>query len=146
MQHLAEHRNHFGMLNSCATQIHGAHAKTTLGAMTATVLAGFSTFNFKTRLCLQAVNEFQSLVSQVQKSSSMVEKVVYSIMTASLVKDPAVQGTPDIMDLQELYDHLERFRLEVGHCTVSVLDQDQPPTVRWLAAHRHGPWVVRRHL
>lgn len=70
-------------------------------------------------LCLQAVNEFQSLVSQVQKSSSMVEKVVYGIMTASLVKDPAVQGTPDIMDLQELYDHLERFRLEVCHCTIS---------------------------
>lgn len=66
-----------------------------------------------TSLCLQAVNEFQSLVSQVQKSSSMVEKVVYSIMTASLVKDPALQGNADIMDLQELYDHLERFRLEV---------------------------------
>ena len=47
----------------------------------------------------------------------MVEKVVYSIMTASLVKDPAVQGIPDIMDLQELYDHLERFRLEV--CPIS---------------------------
>lgn len=49
----------------------------------------------------------------------MVEKVVYSIMTASLVKDPAVQGTPDVMDLQELYDHLERFRLEVCYCTMS---------------------------
>lgn len=72
-----------------------------------------------TILCLQAVNEFQSLVSQVQKSSSMAEKVVYSIMTASLVKDPAVQGTPDVMDLQELYDHLERFRLEVCYCTMS---------------------------
>ena len=45
----------------------------------------------------------------------MVEKVVYSIMTAPLVKDPAVQGTPDVMDLQELYDHLESFRLEVCH-------------------------------
>ena len=62
---------------------------------------------------LQAVNEFQSLVSQVQKSSSMVEKVVYSIMAANLIKDPAVQGSREIMDLQELYDHLERFRLEV---------------------------------
>ena len=69
-----------------------------------------------TRMCLQAVNEFQSLVSQVQKSSSMVEKVVYSIMTASLVKDPALHGSADVMDLQELYDHLERFRLEVCPC------------------------------
>lgn len=63
--------------------------------------------------CLQAVNEFQSLVSQVQKSSSMVEKVVYSIMTSNLVRDPAMHGSQDVMDLQELYDHLERFRLEV---------------------------------
>ncbi len=63
--------------------------------------------------CLQAVNEFQSLVSQVQKSSSMVEKVVYSIMTSNLVRDPAMHGSQDVMDLQELYDDLERFRLEV---------------------------------
>jgi len=62
---------------------------------------------------VQAVNEFQSMVTQVQKSSSMVEKVVYSIMTSSLIKDPALQGNQDVMDLQELYDHLERFRLEV---------------------------------
>lgn len=53
------------------------------------------------------------MVTQVQKSSSMVEKVVYSIMTSSLIKDPALQGNQDVMDLQELYDHLERFRLEV---------------------------------
>ena len=63
---------------------------------------------------MQAVNEFQSLVSQVQKSSSMVEKVVYSIMTSNLVRDPAMHGSHDVMDLQELYDHLERFRLEVS--------------------------------
>lgn len=56
----------------------------------------------------------------------MVEKVVYSIMTASLVKDPAVQGTPDIMDLQELYDHLERFRLEVRHCARGPAQHNSP--------------------
>ena len=48
----------------------------------------------------------------------MVEKVVYSIMGANLIKDPAVQGSHEIMDLQELYDHLERFRLEV--CTFQI--------------------------
>lgn len=62
---------------------------------------------------MQAVNEFQSLVSQVQKSSSMVEKVVYNIINANLVKDPGSTGRQDVMDLQELYDHLERHRLEV---------------------------------
>lgn len=67
------------------------------------------------RLCTQAVNEFQSLVSQVQKSSSMVEKVVYNIVNANLVKDPGSTGRQDVVDLQELYDHLERHRLEVSH-------------------------------
>ncbi len=43
----------------------------------------------------------------------MVEKVVYSIMTSNLVRDPAMHGSQDVMDLQELYDHLERARLEV---------------------------------
>ena len=43
----------------------------------------------------------------------MVEKVVYSIMTSNLVRDPAMHGSQDVMDLQELYDDLERFRLEV---------------------------------
>ena len=70
---------------------------------------------------MQAVNEFQSLVSQVQKSSSMVEKVVYNIMNANLVKDPGSVGRLDVMDLQELYDHLERHRLEVGEQTADVL-------------------------
>ena len=43
----------------------------------------------------------------------MVEKVVYSIVNANLVKDPGSTGRTDVMDLQELYDHLERHRLEV---------------------------------
>ncbi|DBA95316.1 TPA: Dynein heavy chain cytoplasmic [Trebouxia sp. C0006] len=80
---------------------------------------GFSPLNWNSlgipdfvATCNRAVNEFQSLVSQVQKSSSMVEKVVYSIMTSNLVRDPAMHGSQDVMDLQELYDDLERFRLE----------------------------------
>lgn len=43
----------------------------------------------------------------------MVEKVVYNIINANLVKDPGATGRQDVMDLQELYDHLERHRLEV---------------------------------
>ena len=65
----------------------------------------------------------------------MVEKVVYSIITASLVKDPAVQGTPDVMDLQELYDHLERFRLEVCHSAMSpAYYKHSEPTTKKLVA------------
>lgn len=60
------------------------------------------------------------MVSQVQKSSSMVERVVYNIVNANLVKDPGSTGRLDVMDLQELYDHLERHRLEVGlRCLVT---------------------------
>ena len=89
------------------------HCTACLSMDPSTLMVSLSLMHKKCTVILQAVNEFQSLVSQVQKSSSMVEKVVYSIMTSSLVKDPAVQGHQDVMDLQELYDHLERFRLEV---------------------------------
>ena len=89
-------------------------------------------------VALQAVNEFQSLVSQVQKSSSMVEKVVYSIMAANLIKDPAVQGSREIMDLQELYDHLERFRLEVISVTCGRLyNQSRSAFLHCATLHAH---------
>ena len=104
-----------GMCSSCASTSDALHVERMLELPT------FPWSQSKTNVRLQAVNEFQSLVSQVQKSSSMVEKVVYSIIKASLVKDPAVQGTPDVMDLQELYDHLERFRLEVCHFAISLV-------------------------
>lgn len=63
-------------------------------------------------------------MNQVQKSSSIVEKVVHSIARAKVVVEPPQDS--EMMDLQELYELIERQRTEVCYqCCVCVL----PPAV-----------------
>lgn len=59
--------------------------------------------------CNKAVNKFQSLVNQVQKNSSIMEKVVHNIANAKIVTEPSLSG--DVLDLQEFYEHIEKQRL-----------------------------------
>eukprot|EP00898_Chlorokybus_atmophyticus_P006649 jgi/Chlat1/6986/Chrsp56S00523 len=82
--------------------------------------AGFSPLNWNSlgipefiTSCTKAINEFNSLVHQVQKNASIIEKVVASIGNATLIKDmPTDAAEGDITDLQEFYESLERHRLE----------------------------------
>lgn len=60
--------------------------------------------------CNKAINEFQSLVNQVQKNSSIIEKVIHSVANAKLVVEPP--ANEEIMDLQEFYEHIEKQRMQ----------------------------------
>lgn len=62
----------------------------------------------------QAVNEFQTLLTQVQKSAGLVEKTVQAIAQAQILKEPPGQQAGDVPNLQELYEHTESCRLEVS--------------------------------
>ncbi|GMH41526.1 hypothetical protein BSKO_09436 [Bryopsis sp. KO-2023] len=59
--------------------------------------------------CNKAINEFQSLGNQVQKNSSIIEKVVHSIANGKIATEPP--ESEDVMDLQEFYEHIEKQRL-----------------------------------
>ncbi|KAK9868729.1 hypothetical protein WJX84_008574 [Apatococcus fuscideae] len=61
----------------------------------------------------KAVNEFQTLLTQVQKSAGLVEKTVQAIAQAQILKEPPGQQAGDVPNLQELYEHTESCRLEV---------------------------------
>lgn len=56
----------------------------------------------------KAINEFQTLIAQVQKSSSMIEKVVHQVANTRVIPPPAAEG--DIMDLQEFFEMVDGFR------------------------------------
>ena len=59
------------------------------------------------------MNEFQTLLTQVQKSAGLVEKTVHAIAQAQILKEPPRQQAGDVPNLQELYEHTESCRLEV---------------------------------
>lgn len=66
---------------------------------------GFNTLNWNslgvpefTTVTNKAINEFQTLIAQVQKSSSMIEKVVHQIANTRVIP-PHTEQT-DVMDLQ----------------------------------------------
>ena len=62
----------------------------------------------------KSINEFSSLVNQVQKNSSIIDKVIDEIAEADIVNVPPELGSDDdeIPDLQEFYEHIEKKRLE----------------------------------
>ncbi|CAD7701503.1 unnamed protein product, partial [Ostreobium quekettii] len=62
--------------------------------------------------CNKKINEFQSLVNQVQKNSSIIEKVVTGIANAKIVTEPPEDD--EVMDLQEFYEHIEKHRIQVA--------------------------------
>ncbi len=59
-------------------------------------------------------------MNQVQKSSSIIEKVVHAIANARIVQEPSNSDSRDIMDLQEFYEVMERHRMEVRCCVCNV--------------------------
>ncbi|KAK3281453.1 hypothetical protein CYMTET_10756, partial [Cymbomonas tetramitiformis] len=65
--------------------------------------------------CNKSINEFNSLVNQVQKNSSIIEKVVHTISVAVVVQEPPVaksEESANLMDLQEFYEYIEKCRLD----------------------------------
>lgn len=63
---------------------------------------------------VQAVNEFQTLLTQVQKSAGLVEKTVHAVAQAEILKEFPGQKAGEVPNLQELYEHTESCRLEVA--------------------------------
>ncbi|GFH18110.1 flagellar inner arm dynein 1 heavy chain alpha, partial [Haematococcus lacustris] len=85
------------------------------------LLPGFQTLNWNSlgipefiQACQKSINNFQQVVKQVQKNSGIIEKVVYAIAGASIVTDPAAAagGSSELLDLQELYELVEKGRIE----------------------------------
>eukprot|EP00899_Mesostigma_viride_P018540 jgi/Mesvir1/26688/Mv20468-RA.1 len=81
--------------------------------------AGFSPLNWNSlgipdfiASCMKAINEFASLVHQVQKNASIIDKVVRAIAAAEIVREPERDSGTEIMDLTEFYEKIERIRLE----------------------------------
>lgn len=58
----------------------------------------------------QAIGEFEVLVQQVQKNASLVE---HAISTISHAKACAGPPAGNVLDLQELQEHIETHRMKV---------------------------------
>jgi len=84
---------------------------------------GFSPLNWNSlgipdfvAMANKAIGEFNSLVNQVQKNSSIIDLVVQTIATAATVVDPCVPrgDVVEIQDLHEFYEVIERNRMETA--------------------------------
>jgi len=78
---------------------------------------GFVTLNWNSlgisefvQACNKAINTFQQVIKQVQKNSSIIEQVVYSIAGSKLVTEPPFDA--EVLDLHEYYESLERRRMD----------------------------------
>nr|AML30863.1 axonemal inner arm dynein heavy chain 7 [Marsilea vestita] len=78
---------------------------------------GFSHLNWNSlgipdfvAFCIKAINEFKSLVNQVQNNSSSIEKAVEAIASTNLLQENIIEAEEESMEFQELYDHLEQER------------------------------------
>jgi dynein heavy chain len=83
----------------------------------ATIRFGFDPLNWNSLAikeymdkCTRHINEFSTLLKQVQMSASNIESVVISIMDAELV-DPGDLLSREVPDMQEFYEVVERNRM-----------------------------------
>lgn len=90
--------------------------------------------------CNKAINEFQSLVNQVQKNSSIIEKVIHNIANAKLVVEPP--ASEDIMDLQEFYEHIEKQRMQTVEHLVKKYRTISPLLGKVRVFNVHEPFVT----
>ena len=77
---------------------------------------GFDTLNWNSlgiadfiHTCRNGIGDFQSIATQVQKTSAYVEGVVHSISTAVLVVPPTSEDG-DVLDNQEFQEEMEKTR------------------------------------
>mmetsp|Transcript_31209 Transcript_31209/g.79123 ORF Transcript_31209/g.79123 Transcript_31209/m.79123 type:complete len:3875 (-) Transcript_31209:127-11751(-) len=61
--------------------------------------------------CTRHINEFSTLLKQVQMSASNIESVVIAIMDAQLVDIGQLDLANEVPDMQEFYEAIERRRL-----------------------------------
>jgi len=87
-----------------------------LRELESTIRFGFDPLNWNSlaikeylERCMKHINEFSTMLKQVQMSASNIESVVVSIMNANLVDAGQLDGK-EPMDIQELYEIIDRKR------------------------------------
>ena len=63
--------------------------------------------------CLRAINNFQTIVKQLQKNASTIKSVVDAIASTQLLKPAKVEDASEVPELGELHDELEKHRHHV---------------------------------
>eukprot|EP00741_Cyanophora_paradoxa_P015322 tig00000194_g14791.t1 len=64
--------------------------------------------------CNKAINDFHQMVNQIQKNAANIQMVVDTMAEAELVKSAnAAGGSAEPLDVQELFDEMEKNRNEV---------------------------------
>ena len=61
--------------------------------------------------CTNAINEFQTLVNQVNKSSGIIEDIIKEISTTAVVTEPP--HGEELLDMQEMCEFIERNRRDI---------------------------------
>ena len=63
--------------------------------------------------CLRAINNFQTIVKQIQKNASTIKGVVDAIASCQLLKIPKIEQASEVPEMTELHDELEKRRVTV---------------------------------
>ena len=110
----------YTQIHSSLTKVENELLKTRLVAMDQVLTPGFRSLNWNSlgipdflALCNKAINEFNSLLHQVHKNSSIIEGVVSSIEDQNLLSEDVFKQSSEVIDLQEFYELVEKQRLMI---------------------------------
>ena len=112
----------YSQLRSSLTKVEVEIMQQKLDTLDQVLIPGFRNLNWNSlgipdflALCNKAINEFNSLLNQVHKNSSIIEGVVQSIVQVDLISDSILAKGPnkEIADLQEFYELVEKERSSV---------------------------------
>jgi dynein heavy chain len=118
---LVEYHGALGALTAAERSLLTQHVENLKGVLK----PGFDTLNWNSlgiadfiQTCRNGIGDFQSIATQVQKTSAYVEGVVHSISTAVLVVPPTSEDG-DVLDNQEFQEEMEKTRSEAVEKLVS---------------------------
>lgn len=110
----------YTQIKSSLTKVENELLKERLAALDQVLTPGFRSLNWNSlgipdflTLCNKAMNEFNSLLHQVHKNSSIIEGVVSSIEDQDLISEETFGKNKEVIDLQEFYELVERERLAI---------------------------------
>lgn len=105
----------YTQIKSSLTKVENELLKERLAALDQVLTPGFRSLNWNSlgipdflTLCNKAMNEFNSLLHQVHKNSSIIEGVVSSIEDQDLISEETFGKNKEVIDLQEFYELVER--------------------------------------
>ena len=110
----------YTQIRSSLTKVENELLRERLASLDQVLTPGFRSLNWNSlgipdflTLCNKAMNEFNSLLHQVHKNSSIIEGVVNSIEEQDLISEEIFGQAKEKIDLQEFYELVERHRLTI---------------------------------